>query len=150
MIRIAITTALLLGATAALASPETDVLAVIDAALAAVSTNDAALFERVMLPGAIIVAQSYNADTDALATRQHTVAEMAERLRTPGRKIDERRTGATVLVQRDLAHVWADYTLDLDGKRLHCGVDSFGLVRQDGAWRISSLTWTAEPKGCPK
>ena len=55
-----------------------------------------------------------------------------------------------MLIQRDLAHVWAEYTLDIDGKRLHCGVDSFGLVKQDGQWRLSSLTWTAEPNGCPK
>ncbi len=150
MIRIALVTALLLGATAATASPETDALAVVDAALVAVSTSDAALFEKVMLPGAIIVAQSYNADTDALVTRSYTVAQMAERLRTPGRKVDERRTATKVLMRRDLAHVWADYTIDIDGKRLHCGIDSFGLVKQDGAWRISSLTWTAEPKACPK
>ncbi|WP_426163223.1 nuclear transport factor 2 family protein [Sandarakinorhabdus sp. DWP1-3-1] len=150
MIRIALATALLLGASAAMASPETEVLAVVDQALVAVSSNDAALFQKVMLPAAIIVAQGYDADTDALATRTYTVARMAERLAATGPKIDERRTTTKVLVQRDLAHVWADYTLDVDGKRLHCGIDSFGLVKQDGAWRISSLTWTAEPKGCPK
>lgn len=150
MIRIALAAALLLGASAATASPESEVLAVVDDALRAVSSNDAALFEKVMRPDAVIIAQGYDADTDALATRSYTVAQMAERLRTPGRTIDERRTTSKVLVQRDLAHVWADYTLDLEGKRLHCGVDSFGLVKQDGAWRISSLTWTAEPKGCPK
>ena len=150
MIRTIVASALLLGASAATASPEADVLAVVDAALQAVSTNDPALFEKVMLPKAIIVAQGYGADTDALTTRSYSVAEMAARLRTPGRKVDERRTTTKLLIQRDLAHVWADYTLDLDGKRLHCGVDSFGLVRQDGNWRIASLTWTAEPKGCPK
>ena len=150
MIRSIFAAALLLPASAALADPQADVLAVVDSALKAVSTNDATLFETLMLPNAIIVAQSYNADSDVLVTRSLTVVEMAERLRTPGRKIDERRTTSQVLVQRDLAHVWTDYTLDLDGKRLHCGVDSFGLVKQDGTWRISSLTWTAEPKGCPK
>lgn len=150
MIRIAFAAAQLLGAGAAMASPETEVLSVVDQALVAVSTSDAALFQRVMLPAAIIVAQGYNADTDALTTRTYTVAQMAERLAATGRKIDERRTTTKVLVQRDLAHVWADYTIDVDGKRLHCGIDSFGLVKQDGAWRISSLTWTAEPKGCPK
>jgi hypothetical protein len=146
--------ALLLTATAAhadpKADPKADVLVAVDAALTAVSTNDAALFEKIMLPNAVIVAQNYKAADGSLTTRSFTVPEMAERLRTPGRKVDERRTATTVLVERDLAHVWADYTLDLDGKRLHCGVDSFGLVKQDGAWRISSLTWTAEPDGCPR
>lgn len=150
MIRPLLAAMLLLGTTAAHADPKAEVLAVVDAALTAVNTNDAALFERVMLPGAIIVAQNYKAGDDTLVTRAMTVTEMAERLRTRGPKIDERRTATTVLVQRDLAHVWAEYTLDIDGKRLHCGVDSFGLVKQNGQWRLSSLTWTAEPNGCPK
>jgi hypothetical protein len=149
MIRLAVA-ALLLASTPALADPKADVLAAVDAALAAVNANDAALFEKLMLPNAIIVAQNYKASDGSLTTRSFSVAEMAERLRIPGRKVDERRTETTVLIRNDLAHVWAEYTLDLDGKRLHCGVDSFGLVKQDGQWRLSSLTWTAEPNGCPK
>ncbi len=142
--------ALLLAATAAHADPRSDVLAAVDAALTAVNTNDAALFEKIALPNAIIVSQNYKPGDGTLVTKSVTVAEMAERLRARTGRIDERRTATTVLIRRDLAHVWADYTLDLDGKRLHCGVDSFGLVKQDGQWRISSLTWTAEPDGCPK
>ena len=64
------------------------------------------------------------------------------------RHVDERIHAPVVLVQRELAHVWAPYTLDYNGKRLHCGVDSFGLAKVDGVWKLTSLTWTAEPKGC--
>ena len=142
--------ALLLTATAAHADPEADVLAVVDRALTAINTSDAALFERVMLPDAIIVAQNYAKGTGALTTRRLTVAEQRVRMGTNTRKIDERRTATKVLVQRDLAHVWADYTIDIDGKRLHCGVDSFGLVKVDGQWQINSLAWTAEPDGCAR
>ena len=139
---------LLVTAAPAAANPKADVLAAVDGALTAISTGDAALFERVMLPDAIIVAQSYARGTGALTTRRPTVADLATRMRTTTDKVDERRTATTVLIQRDLAHVWADYTLDIDGKRRHCGVDSFGLVNFDGVWRINSLTWTAEPDGC--
>ena len=150
MIRITMFAALLLCAGAAAASPRDDVLAAVAAALQAVNTNDAALLEKVMLPQAIIVAQNYDKTDGKLVTRVLTVAEMAERFRTPGRRVDERIQKPTVLIQRDLAHVWSRYTIDSDGKRLHCGVDSFGLARVDGAWRLTSLTWTAEPQGCPK
>ena len=69
----------------------------------------------------------------------------------PGRRpVDERIQNPTVLIQRDLAHVWSPYTIDIDGKRLHCGIDSFGLAKVDGAWKLTSLTWTAEPNGCPQ
>jgi len=150
MIRPLLTAMLMLGATAAHADPKAEVLATVDAALTAVNTNDAALLEKVMLPTAAIVAQDYDAKDGSHSTHAMSVAEMAKALRTRGPKIDERRTATTVLIQRDLAHVWAEYTLDIDGKRLHCGVDSFGLVKQNGQWRLSSLTWTAEPNGCPK
>lgn len=137
-------------ASPATASPEGDVLAVVEAALKAVNTPDAALLEAVMLPQAIIVAQNYDKVTGAMSTRQFTVAEMAARLRVPGPRVDERIQNPTILIQRDLAHVWSRYTIDIDGKRLHCGIDSFGLAKIDGAWRLTSLTWTAEPQGCPE
>ncbi len=129
------------------ADPRADVLAAVETALRAINSQDAALFEKVMLPGAIITAQSYDVD-GVLRTGVLTVPEMAKRLNRPGHTVEESIHEPTVLVQRDLAHVWAPYTLDYDGKRLHCGVDSFGLARVDGVWRLTSLTWTAEPKGC--
>ncbi len=141
---------LLVIAAPAAADPRADVLAAVDGALTAINTSDAALFERIMLPDAIIVAQNYATGSGTLTTRRMTVPEQMARMRATTRKVDERRTKTTVLIQRDLAHVWADYTIDIDGKRLHCGVDSFGLVKVDGAWRINSLTWTAEPDGCER
>jgi hypothetical protein len=50
---------------------------------------------------------------------------------------------------RDFAHVWGPYTLDIDGKRIHCGVDSCGWSKIDGKWLLTTFGWTADPKGCP-
>jgi len=148
MIRAVLVSALLGLATAADATPRDDVLAAVATALRAINTHDAARFEQVMLPGAIITAQSYDSN-GKLTTAVLTVAEMAKRIGTLGHKVEESIQAPTVQIQRDLAHVWAPYTLDYDDKRLHCGVDSFGLARVNGAWRLTSLTWTAEPQGCP-
>ncbi len=147
MIRNALIATALALVTPASAGPHEDVMAVVDSALTAVNTNDAALLQKVMLPTATIVAQSYGPD-DTLKTRVLSVADMVKSFAAPDRHVDERIHAPVVLVQRDLAHVWAPYTLDYNGKRLHCGVDSFGLAKVDGAWRLTSLTWTAEPKGC--
>jgi len=136
-----------LWATAATADPRAEVLAAVDTALRAINTQDAALFEKIMLPGAIITAQRYDADGN-LRSGMLTVAEMAKRLDRKGHTVEESIHEPSVHIQRDLAHVWAPYTLDFDGKRMHCGVDSFGLAKIDGVWRLTSLTWTAEPKGC--
>lgn len=140
--------AIVLAATSAAADPKADVLAAVDNTLKAINTQDEALFRSVMLPAAVITAQSYDAKGD-LRTAVLSVDDMAKRLKRPGHVIHESIHEPTVLIQRDLAHVWAPYSLDYDGKRLHCGIDSFGLARVDGQWRITSLTWTAEPKGCP-
>lgn len=141
-------TLLMVSLTAAAPDPRTEVLATVDDALRAINTQDDTLFRSVMLPAAVITAQSYDA-SGTLRTAVYSVEDMAKRLKRPGHKVEESIHEPTVLIQRDLAHVWAPYALDYDGKRLHCGVDSFGLARVDGKWRITSLTWTAEPKGCP-
>jgi hypothetical protein len=141
--------AILLAATAAHADPRADVMAVVDASLNAINTNDGAMFEKTLLPQAIIIAQSYQAD-GSLKTRILTPAAMAAIVATPGRTADERLQDPQVLIRNDIAQIWSPYTFDLNGKRLHCGVDSFGLAKVDGRWRIASLTWTAEPNGCPK
>ena len=54
-----------------------------------------------------------------------------------------------VMVERDIAAVWARYELSADGVFSHCGVNHFDLVRQGGKWRIYNLTWTNQKKGCP-
>ena len=48
----------------------------------------------------------------------------------------------------DLAMVWGRYVFFLNGKILHCGVDSFHLVRTDANWKIVNASSTLEPNGC--
>jgi hypothetical protein len=61
-----------------------------------------------------------------------------------------------VIVRRGaLATVTAPYEVSKDGKTLHCGIDVFTLAKQDGAkpdgaWKIASISWTAEPDACPE
>ncbi|UAL10837.1 nuclear transport factor 2 family protein [Caulobacter segnis] len=54
-----------------------------------------------------------------------------------------------VIIRRGgLATVTAPYEISRDGKTLHCGIDVFTLAKQDGAWKIASISWTAEPTAC--
>jgi hypothetical protein len=57
----------------------------------------------------------------------------------------ERYWNPTILVHRDIAHFWAPYSFDIDGKRSHCGVDSFNLAKVDGKWILTNNAWTVEP-----
>lgn len=56
-----------------------------------------------------------------------------------------------VIIRRSgLATISAPYELTVNGKTIHCGLDVFTLVKTDGAWKIASISWTAEPEACPE
>lgn len=55
----------------------------------------------------------------------------------------------TVLIHNGIAVLWAPYSMDRDGIRLHCGIDVFNLALLDEEWKIVSIQFTAEPDGCP-
>jgi len=66
----------------------------------------------------------------------------------PGRAQLERHWSPTVLVRGHVALVWTPYEFRLDGRRSHCGIDTFDLVKADGDWRVANAMWTVEPDGC--
>ena len=70
---------------------------------------------------------------------QLTLGDFVDHVK-PGKERIEERIGKTqVLVDHDLAVVWAPYTFLLEGKPHHCGTDVFNLVRVDGHWRIAAI-----------
>ncbi|MGN2245884.1 nuclear transport factor 2 family protein [Frateuria sp. GZRR35] len=68
-----------------------------------------------------------------------TLGDFVDHLKPGKEKIEERIGTPQVLVDQDLAVVWAPYTFLLDGKPHHCGTDVFNLVRVDGQWRIAAI-----------
>lgn len=141
--------AALLAAPAA-ANPHAEVTAALAAFKQSINTNDADAFLAAQQLGTLIQIQRFKPDgTSNLEVFPAT--EFAARMRArKGTAIDERLIDPQILVTRDFAHVWAPYSLDIAGKRSHCGVDSFGFVKTSGKWLINSLAWTADPTGCPK
>ncbi|WP_310496913.1 hypothetical protein [Sandarakinorhabdus sp.] len=131
----------------ALASPETEVLAATDAVMAAINTRDAAAFDRIAGPDLVIQTIRFAADGSS-QMRSVSRAQILESFAKTPAPFDERLLGRNISITRDFAHVWAPYTLDIGGKRIHCGVDSFGFMKVAGTWRLTSLAWTADPQGC--
>jgi Domain of unknown function (DUF4440) len=60
----------------------------------------------------------------------------------------ERMWNPKVLIRGSIANVWADYDFHLDGKRTHCGIDSFSLVKSGETWKIAGIVYTVETTGC--
>lgn len=140
--------ALLLAAPAS-ADPRQEVLAATNAFMEALNSNNPNAAEALTHPSLTIQILNFPPDKPS-AFRTLTRQQLFDNFRNaPPRKFDERIVRSEVLVTRDFAHVWAPYTLDIDGKRIHCGVDSFGWSKVDGQWLLTSFAWTADPKGCP-
>ncbi|WP_164157378.1 nuclear transport factor 2 family protein [Sandarakinorhabdus rubra] len=140
--------ALLLAAPAA-AAPKDEVLAVTNAFMAALDNNDPNSAEALTHPTLTIQVLSFPPEGGS-RFRTMTRQQLFDNFRSaPPRKFEEKMIKPRIEITRDFAHVWAPYTLDIDGKRIHCGIDSFGWMKVDGKWLLTSFAWTADPKGCP-
>ncbi len=141
--------AIVLLAAPATADPKDEVLAATNAFMAALNAGNPDAAEAMTHPALTIQILRFPPEGGSkfgVMTR----SQLFENFRgAPPRTFDEQLVQTDVLVTRDFAHVWAPYTLDIDGKRIHCGVDSFGWSKLDGKWLLTSFGWTADPKGCP-
>ncbi len=61
---------------------------------------------------------------------------------------DERIIFEVVKIDGDLAIVWTPYQFYLDDKFLHCGVNSFQLVKLNGEWKIQYIIDTRRKENC--
>ena len=65
-----------------------------------------------------------------------------------GPAYDEPIRNPVVHIDGDLATVWAEYQVVLNGAVSHCGYDSFQLARLNGAWKIINVSDTFRREGC--
>lgn len=61
---------------------------------------------------------------------------------------DERIEFGSINIDGDLAAVWTPYKFYLGEKFLHCGVNSFQLVKLNGQWKIQYIIDTRRKTGC--
>lgn len=131
------------------AADSTAAMAAANALMTAIGNKDEAMLKAIILPQAVLLSQRLAAD-GSINTSVRNRDEWLAGLMSAKGTLSEKMTDPRLMIHHDLAHVWAPYTFDIDGKRSHCGIDSLGLARIDGQWRVTSLAWTAEPQGCPK
>jgi hypothetical protein len=139
----------LIAPAAAKTSERGAVIAAVDRFLDAVNNDDPAGFRATQVPEGMTFALIYGPD-GTMKLRPRSNAEWAERAGKSKVKVLERYWSPKIMIHRDMAVFWAPYSLDIDGKRAHCGVDMFELVKVGGEWKIANAMWTIEPDGCPK
>jgi hypothetical protein len=65
-----------------------------------------------------------------------------------GPALDEPVRNPRLLMDGDLAIVWAEYQVRIAGAVSHCGYDAFQFVRVSGEWKILSVADTFRRQGC--
>lgn len=84
-----------------------------------------------------------------LFIRNESVKDFAASIgKLPKGAADERIIFETIKIDGPLASVWTPYKFYYNGQFSHCGVDSYQLVRINGAWKIQYLIDTRRKTGC--
>ncbi|MFN0173649.1 MAG: nuclear transport factor 2 family protein [Saprospiraceae bacterium] len=63
-------------------------------------------------------------------------------------KYDERIKFEAIHAEKSLASVWTPYSFYINGKRSHCGTNSFQLVKTADGWKIQYIIDTRRKQGC--
>lgn len=129
---------------------ETEVVAVVEAFLKAISERDGAMMEALSLPGGSVHAVVLGDDGSLERISSRSLADDAVRIPADPNPLLERMWDPVPMVHGRLATVWAPYDFWVGGSWSHCGVDAFTLVETDAGWRVSSVSYTSEISDCPE
>jgi len=144
----ALAAAMLVAASAAAQSTtdEAAVRATVEAFMAGLAAKDAAAMKaQIIEPGLLAMVEERDGpDRVELAPLSEAIASIA-RIPVP---VAEPLHGEVVTVDGPVATVRADFDFLIDGKRSHCGVDIFTLMRIDGAWKIATITYSHLTTSC--
>ena len=135
------------GQGAANAQAEREVLATIDTFLIGLRTKDTALMARQVDSLTRFTLLRPGPD----GTRVMLLAPsqfMAAVTRPDQPALDEPIRNPVVHIDADLASVWAEYQVRIEGKVSHCGFDAFHLARLGGRWKILNVSDTFRRTGC--
>ncbi len=122
------------------------ILETVDAFFLALGSADADAFEALHSSGAVNVIAAPESGEEI---RYRPIIETVEQLRAGNVPVIREHYWDPVVLERGgLAVVWTPYSIDIDGARLHCGVDIFNLSQHGEAWKIDSASFTMEPSAC--
>lgn len=111
--------------------------------------KDSVLMQEVVHKDLILQTTFVNAQGEAVLRNQKAdgfIKAVVTRADSP--TWNEKILSYTVKVDGTMAHVWTPYEFWLDGKFLHCGVNSFQLFKDNGAWKIIYLIDTRRKENC--
>ena len=135
--------------TAANASADREqVLATIDTFLRGLRTKDSTLMARQMdtLTRLTLLRPAPSGGSRVMVLSGMDFIRAVTRPDQPA--IDEPIRNPVVQLDGDLATVWAEYQVVVDGRVSHCGHDAFHMARLGGQWKILNVSDTFRRSGC--
>ena len=94
--------------------------------------------------------QTFMADKDGkMQVYTEEFSEFLNMISAPSTdQYDERIKFESILVEKSLASVWTPYSFYINGKRSHCGTNSFQLIKTNEGWKIQYIIDTRRKQGC--
>ena len=146
ILSIAATALALVASGAAAQTPRDSVVATVNEFFRAMTAHDSATLHRVQMADGVLYSARVRGDTVSIA--RGTADAFAQQMATMKDTYIERMWEPTVLLHGPLAVVWAPYDIHRNREFVHCGVDTFTLMRSPTGWKIATVAYTAEPTGC--
>ena len=110
--------------------------------------GDSTAVRRTLAPAAVFHAFS-NQPNQPTKLEIESINDFLKSVGTPHPEIwDERVQFERVLIDANLASVWAPYEFYLGSKFSHCGYDSFQLVKLADGWKIAHVIDTRRKEKC--
>jgi len=124
------------------------ILATVQSLFDALGERDTELLTAILHPDILMHSVELSAEGQRSASTS-TLEGMVGRLEAEGPRMTERMWDPEVRISGDLAMVWTPYDFYVGEDLSHCGADAFILMRDDGDWQITSLSWTRlQPPTC--
>lgn len=119
-------------------------LAQVDEAFAAIAAGSGADWQKILTEKGSF---SWIAGAPGERSIGHlSYEEHLARQQEPAQEYLERIWDPVILVDGDLAMVWAPYDFHINGKFSHAGVDAMTFLRSDAGWKLAGIVWSVEPE----
>ncbi|MBW8688296.1 nuclear transport factor 2 family protein [Chitinophaga rhizophila] len=134
--------------TASAQTTEDSVKKAVNHLFSAMQQSDSTALMQSFAPGAVL--QTVTKDKQGVvAVRTEAISDFAGHIsKLPKQAVDEKITFDVVKINGDLAIAWTPYKLYFKEQFVHCGVNSFQLVRLSEGWKIQYLIDTRTTTGC--
>ncbi len=129
-------------------SEEAAVKAAIEQLFDGMRASDSSMIRAVFLPEARMHTTFINKEGKPQLV-EGTLEKFLQQIGTPHDKVyDEKIWGYDIRVDGPMASAWTEYTFYLGEEKLHCGVNTFQMVKTEEGWKILQITDTRRREGC--